>query len=387
MAKGLFVKLRLDREKIIGSINQFFESKGVDATVSSDWKDTGNQKRCEIFLDGEYAYLDVWYNKDGTTTIGEKAGVWPSKHSLLKSELCQYIKDSCQNTPLPQDPWFIAENLSTEEVATIVSLIEKSDFLLKKGEPKEGNGYPTWKFIGVRNESLTLTYFNKGDKAKAKLMIQGKVELLFLEAIEVITNLFSSQEISTRLNESGFFESKIEDSVVQSKVRELMPHSFDKLPNDSLKNSILQAVVFLNYQSNFYDFTCYTFNAFRALEGHLRHVLSELGIDFASKLDKEGKPMPTSFYMFEPDGRGYKIQASYLSDIESKYIGKSILLSSYLGQVYESLSDKRNKYFHWEKFEVGVSYDDTLIVGTEEQARALIIECLTKIDEYYKIIK
>ncbi len=39
-----------------------------------------------------------------------------------------------------------------------------------------------------------------------KLVLQGRPELLFLESIEIITQLFDTDEISTKLNESGFFE-------------------------------------------------------------------------------------------------------------------------------------------------------------------------------------
>ena len=168
-----------------------------------------------------------------------------------------------------------------------------------------------------------------------------------------------------------------------------MPNSFDKLPSDQLRKTVKQALIFKNFKSNWVDYTVYTFNAYRALEGHLRWILSELGIDEPTKLDSKGKPMPTSFYMFDKvSSKGaysYVLQSCYHVNVESKYQTKKGQFLTYIGELYQILSDERNSYFHWEKFSQGISLDETSFIEDEVTARDIIIKCLTQIEKYYKI--
>ena len=46
---------------------------------------------------------------------------------------------------------------------------------------------------------------------------------------------------------------------------------------------------------------------------------------------------------------------------------------------------KEISIFIWEKFELGVQLDETALIEDEEMARAIIVKCLTKIEEYYKL--
>ena len=68
-----------------------------------------------------------------------------------------------------------------------------------------------------------------------------------------------------------------------------------------------------------------------------------------------------------------------------KFGAKSEDFKKYLTDVNRIIKDERNKYFHWEKFELGVQLDETALIEDEEMARAIIVKCLTKIEEYYKL--
>lgn len=168
-----------------------------------------------------------------------------------------------------------------------------------------------------------------------------------------------------------------------------MSNAFDKLPSDQLKKTVKQALIFKNFKSNFEDYTVYTFPAYRALEGHLRWVLSELGIDWLTKLNSKEQPMTTSFYMFDKvssEGEhSYVLQSCYHVNVENKYSTKKEKFLTYIGELYQILSDERNSYFHWKKFEPGLSLDETALIEDEATARDIIVKCLTKIEEYYKL--
>ena len=387
-----YKNLQMDREKIIASIKNFFDSKSnLEARVSDNFKELSEtQKRCEVRTNQGVFYLDVYFKKDGKTTLMSSGG--DSKFLQLKVELCDYIVETCNSNKsqqITQEPWFTAKKLTYEEVESVVELIKESKFYKEELSHSEGNGFPLWKFRGVQNESLTITYYNKNNDGNGKLLLQGKPELLFLESIEIITQLFDTDEISTKLNESGFFESQIDDSIIQNDIFKLMPNSFDKLPSDQLRKTVKQALIFTNFKSNWVDYTVYTFNAYRALEGHLRWLLQELNIDWANKVNSNGKLMPTSFYMFDKISNGhtdiYVLQFAYHQNVIDKYQAQKDTFLVYIGNVYQILSDERNSYFHWKKFEPGLSLDETALIEDEATARDIIVKCLTIIEEYYKI--
>lgn len=387
-----YKNLQMDREKIIASIKNFFDSKSnLEARVSDNFKELSEtQKRCEVRTNQGVFYLDVYFKKDGKTTLMSSGG--DRKFLQLKVELCDYIVETCNSNKsqqITQEPWFTAKKLTYEEVESVVELIKESKFYKEELSHSEGNGFPLWKFRGVQNESLTITYYNKNNDGNGKLLLQGKPELLFLESIEIITQLFDTDEISTKLNESGFFESQIDDSIIQNDIFKLMPNSFDKLPSDQLRKTVKQALIFKNFKSNWVDYTVYTFNAYRALEGHLRWLLQELNIDWANKVNSNGKLMPTSFYMFDKISNGhtdiYVLQFAYHQNVIDKYQAQKDTFLVYIGNVYQILSDERNSYFHWKKFEPGLSLDETALIEDEATARDIIVKCLTKIEEYYKI--
>lgn len=393
MGKG-YKNLRLNREEIIDSVKSFFASKSeLEAKVADIFEEINSkngQNRCIVNTNQGDFFLDVYFKKDGKSTLMSNGG--DSKFLKLREELCDYIVESCKNNEnqaSSQVPWFTAKNLINEDVETVISLIEDSEYCKEELSYSISNGYPAWKFRGVQGESLTITYYNKNNDGNGKLLLQGKPELLFLESIGIITQLFDTDEVSTKLNESGFFESQIDDSIIQNDIFKLMPNSFDKLPSDQLRKTVKQALIFKNFKSNWVDYTVYTFNAYRALEGHLRWLLQELNIDWANKVNPNGKLMPTSFYMFDKISNGYTdiyvLQSAYHQNVINKYPGKDTKFLTYIGELYQILSDERNSYFHWKKFEPGLSLDETVLIEDEATARDIIVKCLTKIEEYYKL--
>ena len=383
MGKG-YMNLRLNREEIIDSVKSFFASKSeLEAKVADIFEEINSkngQNRCIVNTNQGEFFLDVYFKKDGKTTLMSNGG--DSKFLKLREELCDYIVESCKNNEnqaSSQVPWFTAKNLINEDVETVISLIEDSEYCKEELSHSKNNGYPAWKFRGVQGESLTITYYNKNDDGNGKLLLQAKPELLFLESIEIITQLFDTDEISTKLNESGFFESQIDDSIIQNDIFKLMPNSFDKLPSDQLRKTVKQAVIFKNFKSKWEDYTVYTFPAYRALEGHYRFILSECNIEYngtAISIWKDSIRDANYPRILKEDNNNAVIQ---------KFGAKSEDFKKYLTDVNRIIKDERNKYFHWEKFELGVQLDETALIEDEEMARAIIVKCLTKIEEYYKL--
>ena len=383
MGKG-YKNLKLNREKIIDSVQSFFalkselEAKVVD--IFEEINSINGQNRCIVNTNQGEFFLDVFFKKDGKTTLMSNGG--DSKFLTLKEELCDYIVESCKNNEnqvSSQVPWFTAKNLINEDVETVISLIKDSEYCKEELSHSISNGYPAWKFRGVQGESLTITYYIKNNDRNGKLLLQGKPELLFLESIEILTQLFDTDEIETKFNDSGFFEIQIDESIIQNDILSIMPNAFDKLPSDKLKKTVKQALIFKNFKSNFEDYTVYTFPAYRALEGHYRFILSECNIEYNG----------TAISIWEDSIRDANYPRILKEDnnnaVIQKFGAKSEDFKKYLTDVNRIIKDERNKYFHWEKFELGVQLDETALIEDEEMARAIIERCLTQIEKYYKI--
>ena len=383
MGKG-YKNLRLNQEEIIDSVKSFFDSKSeLEAKVADIFEEINSkngQNRCIVNTNQGEFFLDVFFKKDGKTTLMSNGG--DSKFLILKEKLCDYIVENCKNNAnqaSSQLPWFTAKNLINEDVETVISLIEDSEYCKEELSHSKNNGYPAWKFRGVQGESLTITYYNKNNNGNGKLLLQGKPELLFLESIEILTQLFDTNEIETKFNDSGFFESQIDESIIQNDILSIMPNAFDKLPSDQLKKTVKQALIFKNFKSNFEDYTVYTFPAYRALEGHYRFILSECNIEYNG----------TAISIWEDSIRDANYPRILKEDnnnaVIQKFGAKSEDFKKYLTDVNSIIKDERNKYFHWEKFELGVQLDETALIEDEATARDIIVKCLTKIEEYYKL--
>ncbi|HFI0014210.1 TPA: hypothetical protein ACGOTK_000574 [Streptococcus suis] len=379
-----FKNLNLDRDVIIEFIKKFFTLKSeLTAQVNENFEEINSstgQNRCEIVTNQGEMFLDVYFKKDGRSTLMSTGG--DQKFLEIKRELCDFIAENCKSNEIQKNvqlPWFTADNIRKEDVGGVVESIKASNFFKKEISYTDGNGYPIWQFKGDQNENLTITYYNKDGNGFGKLVLQGRPELLFLESIEIITQLFDTDEISTKLNESGFFESTIDDSIIQNDILSIMPNSFDKLPSDNLRKTIKQALIFKNFKSNWADFTVYTFPAYRALEGHYRYILNETNITYSGTTIRIWKDS------IDEGNYPRKLIDSNDDVVVQKYGARSDEFKKYLTDVNQIISKERNKYFHWEKFEPSIFLDETALVEDEETARAIIVNCLTQIEKYYTI--
>lgn len=375
-----FKNLTLDKELFMDRIESFLKSKEINYTIDkSIKKKNNNQFRIEMKIEEKDFFLDYWVSKQNNITLGASGG--HRELVDLKRELCEFISNECKKEKNNVKPWFVCKKIKSEDAQTVIDFIQNysnNKGIVSNQAPQNGCIY---KFVGDDHIELTVTHYTNNT-----LMIQGKIGNLFSYALEVITNLFKPDEISKNLSESGFFTCKIEDSVVESRLKDIMPNSFDKLPNDTVKRNIMQAIIFSYYDANFYDYTVYTFNAFRALEAHLRFILAEFGIDDSSTCDQNGKKRPKMFYMFDKENQTYKLQNIYISNIESVYPLLVTKIVEYINEIYYILAEERNKYFHWEKFSKDMPIDETAHIEDQTVARNKVISYLTMIDKYYTII-
>ncbi|MNW62945.1 mRNA endoribonuclease LS [compost metagenome] len=118
-----------------------------------------------------------------------------------------------------------------------------------------------------------------------------------------------------------------------------------------------------------YDYSFFVFPALRAIEGHLKIVLHALNIPLGPK---------SSFNMFTKESNGvrYKIDQQFHDQISTIKVKK-------LEDAYNFYYNQRHSLFHWA--EQGTPLDQTRLIENLGEARGLITDAFSIIEEYYGV--
>lgn len=374
MVKNKFTGLDIDKDNIINLIKEFFEKRGLEAQVSAQLVDIGNQKRCLITLNAQEYYLDVWFNKNGTTTLGVNGG---AKEFLeLKREMCQYIKDNSKKNSLQnnesqgnQPPFFTVKDVREEEVEQIIALVKQSDYfgeIIEDGMKKPLE--KIWQFKDCQQNKLTIHWYDTGS-----LVLQGRPRFLFLETVYTMTELLNIEDIQTSWSDTTLSYKNYDSKALDKEFKKLLPLTYEGVRSNKLHNCIKQAVLFRTMMEDWPDNTAYVLIAYRALEGHLKFVLKDMGIDTGSN----------NFNMF--NGSSFELDPSYDGNVDSCFPAIKVQMLSYLSSTYQIIKQERNAFLHWAIPNEGI--DSTLIIATVAEAHDKIDKCLQKIEEYYRITR
>lgn len=133
MMANQFKNLNLDRDVIIEFIKKFFTLKSeLTAQVNENFEEINSstgQNRCEIVTNQGEMFLDVYFKKDGRSTLMSTGG--DQKFLEIKRELCDFIAENCKSNEIQKNvqlPWFTADNIRKEDVGGVVESIKASNF-------------------------------------------------------------------------------------------------------------------------------------------------------------------------------------------------------------------------------------------------------------------
>lgn len=336
------------------------------------------QSRLIMRLNGKREFLDIWVRNDGSTTLGYSGG---SRENLeFRKELCKYIAEQCS---LPaevskKDPWQTFYGIKESDARTIVGLVKESEHvaqILKDNESTTPE-HIFWQFKDYQSNKLTIHLYLNSRKQNT-LLIQGRYTILFSETVWTILHLLDIdiQDTSVSLKQSEQSVS-LDREYLEMQFREQFPFAYDNISESKFRNCVLQALWFMFSSFEYIDYTALTYNAYRSLEAHLKQVLYNLGIISVNQNN-------SSFNMF--NGTNYQLNPSSKEIIRENNLDKADAIVDYLSGVYQIIKEERHIYFHWEMpNETGI--EETRTIETKEEATEKIGKCLTKIDEYYRII-
>ena len=360
-----YKSLNLNREKIKEEIERYLSIYFDEFQVGTFENKDNTRKRIGIDTPKGRFYIDFHFNANGTTTIENFGGA--QEYIDMKKEIAKSIKDNCGINCSCNDSWFVAKNIDKEDFDLVLEMLVESEY--HSGDSidykNETEGKVMYKLRGKYNEELTITYYDT-----KTVLVQGKILLLFNEALESFGELLDEGDIPRCFNK--LYKLNIDKDAVREQVKMLMKDSYDKFPN-KLNKCIHQAVYYLLIDGEMFEYSALPLTAFRALEGHIKYAFKEFKI-YTSK----DKPIG-SFYEKDKNSQKYVLRKDTLNRINSNY--KIIKLQ----EAYNKYHDLRHVLSHWDDLQEDTDIDTTEIIDNIGIAKTYIKDTLNIINSYYTL--
>jgi hypothetical protein len=190
-------------------------------------------------------------------------------------------------------------------------------------ENKGSNGH-LLKYVSEIGDNINLTYW----QSKSKLMFQGYVMRLYAEIECFLAGLsVKSEYIEDACNHA------VDSSVIDSVVKRQFPNSYEKL-HELFKDLIFDSFSLCLQKPILRDYGVISFPALKALEGRIKQIFKNNGIEIDNKFSYDRKPL------FITNAYGeYILDASLIPITDGNTI-------NILGNCYDYFHKYRHTLFH-----------------------------------------
>lgn len=356
-----------DNPKYIDSNNIIGEVFGVINAL--DWAISNGYEKIKIYHDyeglskwisGEWSansdvakmYTSIFESKfrDCLEVIFEKV---PGHSNIIYNEKADQLAKSAlidrKRIAVKGDNWFSIPYFKQDDFNAIVDLIKESDegitHTITSTAIKD-----IYKFK-LNRDSVTVTLFKSGQK---KLLLQGKNNYLFQIITASIVELYDDTHVEQILGNA--YRISINKDLVSdayTKMENGLPVNYPV----GLKRLIKQSIINMTHYIESEDYSMYAFPALRALEGHIKFLITQAGGNPGRQFTCFGLDRtvnPPRYFVSEnfPDG--------------SKNLSIEKCFNYYKSQ--------RDTDFHFGDI-IG-SADNTRLIDTKEEADEIIQHCL-----------
>lgn len=267
--------LHLERENLDTYTKNFSDKKNIEIrsiNVSEDNK----KKRVTLGAVGiNDSIVDIYLNKDGTTSLQWKIG----KNQELGAELCAYLKNTIDPNQF-NSVNLTLKGITSEDIEPIID--ELSKYLSNDNEIEfhieiklDDNVKKCTKIVSFEHDdNIVITHF----KTTKKLTIQGKTLFTYRRAICLLSELLDLNGLQSVLsctdNESA---SIVRNEIAIDYLKGKLPNSFNDLPS-SIRSLMIAGCCVKLASPSLPEYSMLLFPDLRALEGVLRTILADYSL-------------------------------------------------------------------------------------------------------------
>lgn len=266
--------------------------------------------------------------------------------ALAKSALQDRKRMSVQG-----DHWFVLPYFKEADFQALADLIqeENSDIQITKQD------YPNkcvYRFELGKDKLVTTLFKSKNQK----VLVQGENSLLFQIVVSIITELDEKNKIEPIL--SSAYRISIDSAKVDNAFNAICANFPANYP-ENIKRLIRQAIINLTYFVESEEYSQYTFPALRALEGHIKYLITSAG-GIAGR----------NFNTFNKNTAGQYVFTGHITDASKK---------ASIEKCYNYYKAQRDTIFHFG--DVLGATDNTRIVENKNDADEIVKKCIALICE------
>lgn len=300
----------IDQRNVVGEI--------IAARAAIDWAVANGIDKLTLFYD--YEGIEHWadgsWKAKNELTANYKATIDEIK-DIINLEFCKVkghsnnkyndIVDSLAKGAIDNKIFnnygangYVVCNISEKDIDSLMQILE-NDY---KGfsYDKKSNNKIVWKLF-LEDSNLNISLFSS-----SKLVVQGKLTNLFQIFTSYLIENVDCGDFTQILKDA--YRISINKNSLDKKFLLFLPNVNTTIPKN-LDTILKQAIIDLeNYASSDIEFSKYTFNAFRALDGVLKLNLHKCNIPLSKN---------HCYNMFEKDSSGtkYMLKSSWLSNVDA----------------------------------------------------------------------
>lgn len=324
-------------------IKIYHDYEGLSKWLSGEW--SANKKASKMFVNLYKTKFEGFMQIEFVKVPGHSNVLYNEKaDQLAKSALMDRKKVAVQG-----ENWFSIPYFNKEDFDAFSQLIEESDEnIIHTVDNKADKA--VYKF-SLNSDSVTVTLFKSH---KQKLLVQGKNTYLFQVIVTTIVELDDSSKVEQILGNAYRISIKSDD--IDNTYRPVEVGLPSTYPSGN-KRLIKQAIINLKYFIASEDYSQYVFPALKALEGHIKYLITEAG----------GTP-GRQFSCFDLD----KTVAPPRYIVTANLTDRS--KNPYIENCYNYYKSQRDTMFHFGDI-IG-QVDNTRFINTKEEADEIIKTCI-----------
>lgn len=307
----------------------------------------------------------VYFRSSDNTITCTKQG---SGESGEKSqEIVKYINDNAKFKNVSSGEFTC--KFTKEKFASLKKYLSSLEGVTLNGEKEDKDNGHMLKFISNIGDSITLTFW----ETTGTMCFQGYLMLLHIEVKSFINTY---EYVKTDLIKVDSEQKSKKELMVQEKIQQLMPVSYNKL-NVVLQDYIHDSIIQIIMRNELKEYSAWTFPVLKALEGITKQILGYNGIrindNIGFKIRVQRNPDKYEYIFTKQDGK--QIVNKGIVSIQD------VNTLNALSDCYTYLCQNRNPLFHMKQASAA-----TRRLTTPDDAEVIIYEACKIIEQSYILI-